>query len=234
MTDRIAYWAVVPAAGAGKRMRADIPKQYLEIHQKSVLAHTIDRLLAHKQIAGVVVAISEDDERWQTLSFSSDKPIITATGGEERHHSVQNALDRLSTIANEQDWALVHDAARPCIRHEDIDQLINELRQHPVGGLLAYPVRDTMKRANESSEVIQTVNRAALWHALTPQMFRIKPLRDALQAVMDNNVPVTDEAAAMEYLGLAPKLVLGHADNIKITTPEDLQLAAFYLGKIAT
>jgi len=232
-TKKHAYWAVVPAAGAGKRMQADIPKQYLEIQQKPILAHTIGGLLAHRRITGVVVAVSVDDERWQHLSFASDKPVIAVAGGTERHFSVKNALDRLSDIASDDDWALVHDAARPCLRHQDIDHLIDEISQHPVGGLLAYPVRDTMKRSDENNTVIQTVEREALWHALTPQMFRINTLREALQMTIDNQVQVTDEAAAMEYMGLVPKLVLGRADNIKITTPEDLSLAAFYLEKIS-
>ncbi|NOZ52883.1 MAG: 2-C-methyl-D-erythritol 4-phosphate cytidylyltransferase [Gammaproteobacteria bacterium] len=213
-------------------MRADIPKQYLKIHHQSILEHAINCLLTHNDIAGVVVAVAENDTMWQNLSFSTHKPVITTMGGRERYHSVKNALDRLSSIANENDWVLVHDAARPCLRHQDIDQLIKVLREHPVGGLLACPVRDTMKRSDENETVIQTVDRATLWHALTPQMFRIKQLRHALQAAIDHQVQVTDEAAAMERLGLQPKLVRGHADNIKVTTPEDLQLAAFYLTRL--
>ena len=140
-----------------------------------------------------------------------------------------NALEALAEQADEQDWVLVHDAARPCLRAEDIDHLISELNDHPVGGLLAVPVRDTMKRADNNGAIQQTVDRKNLWHALTPQMFRLGDLRDALTKAVSDGIEITDEASAMEHIGKQPKLVKGQWSNIKITHPEDLKLAEFYL-----
>jgi 2-C-methyl-D-erythritol 4-phosphate cytidylyltransferase len=140
-----------------------------------------------------------------------------------------NALQELSTHASDEDWVLVHDAARPCVRTEDIARLIAQLTDDPVGGLLAVPVRDTMKRASSNQRVISTETREGLWHALTPQMFRFGKLRHALEQAIEDEALVTDEASAMELAGNEPLLVEGHADNIKVTRPEDLALATFYL-----
>ena len=226
------YWAIVPAAGVGKRMQTQIPKQYLTIHNRTVLEHTLQRLLSHPKIQGVVVALSDDDAYWAQQRMDGAKPVLRASGGAERCQSVKNALDVLLARNYAGQWVLVHDAARPCLRHSDIDALIRELSSHSVGGLLGYPVRDTMKLTDSRNEITATVDRSGLWHALTPQMFRVKELRDAIQQALDRGVIVTDEAAAMEYLGHKPKLVLGQADNIKITRPEDLQLATFYLAQM--
>ena len=232
MSSTISNWAVVPAAGSGSRMAADVPKQHLQIHNKTILQHTVERLITHPRIDGVVVAIAADDERWHELQFKTDKPVIKTLGGEERCHSVKNALYEVSRHGSEQDWVLVHDAARPCLRHEDLDRLIEQLSDHMVGGLLAYPVKDTMKRSDDKQRVIETVDRNQLWHALTPQMFRLHLLRDALNKAIDDGFLVTDEASAVEHAGYQPKLVEGRADNIKITTPEDLSLAEFYLSSL--
>jgi 2-C-methyl-D-erythritol 4-phosphate cytidylyltransferase len=148
-----------------------------------------------------------------------------------------NALELLCDRATENDWVLVHDAARPCLRREDIDRLIETLADDPVGGLLAVPVRDTMKQADSAGRVHRTVARTDLWHAFTPQMFRLGLLRAALRGALDAGELVTDEAAAIERRGLAPRLVEGHGDNLKITRPEDLPLARLYLwlqGRLAT
>lgn len=211
-------------------MQADRPKQYLPLRGGAVIEQTLRRLLAHPRIDGIVVAISSDDGWWPKITIDTDKPLWVATGGDERCHSVINALQALSARADERDWVLVHDAARPCLRSADIDKLIQRCEAHPVGGLLAVPVRDTLKRADAAQAVLETVDRRQLWHAQTPQMFRLGTLRDALQQVLENGDLVTDEAAAMELAGHAPLLVEGHADNIKITHPEDLILAEFYLG----
>ena len=232
MSSTISNWAVVPAAGSGSRMAANVPKQYLKIHDKTILEHTIERLVSHPKITGVVVAISADDQHWDTLKFQTNKPVVKTLGGKERCHSVKNALYEVTRHGTDRDWVLVHDAARPCLRHEDLDKLFAQLSDHMVGGLLAYPVRDTMKRADEKQRVVETVDRDRLWHALTPQMFRLHLLRDALNKAIDEGFLVTDEASAVEHAGYQPKLVEGHADNIKITTPEDLALAAFYLSKL--
>ncbi|MCF6283273.1 MAG: 2-C-methyl-D-erythritol 4-phosphate cytidylyltransferase [Candidatus Polarisedimenticolaceae bacterium] len=223
------YWAVVPAAGVGKRMASAIPKQYLPLAGVLVIEQTLQRLLSHPKIETVFVALSEQDGWWPDTSFADDARVMRVAGGAERCHSVLNALDALSVVAAEEDWVLVHDAARPCLRLTDLDRLINQTSSHAVGGLLGIPVRDTMKRSDRSAQVTGTVPREQLWHAFTPQMFRLGPLRSALKQALDNGELVTDEASAMELAGLRPLMVEGHADNIKITRPEDLALAAFFL-----
>jgi 2-C-methyl-D-erythritol 4-phosphate cytidylyltransferase len=234
MSTENANWAVVPAAGTGSRMSADVPKQYLQIAGKTILEHTIERLITHPNIDGVVVAVSADDTWWDSLKFNTNKPVIKTLGGEQRCHSVKNALYELTRHGNDRDWVLVHDAARPCLRHEDLDTMFAQLSAHMVGGLLAYPVKDTMKRADDKKRVAETIDRTGLWHALTPQMFRLYLLRDALNKAMDDGVLVTDEASAAEYAGYQPKLVEGHADNIKITTPDDIPMAECFLSKLVS
>jgi len=223
------HWAVIPAAGVGKRMRSDTPKQYLPLGDKPVIVHTIERLAAHSKIKGLVVAVSEDDGYWPDLEYTIDKPLWRAPGGVERCHSVLNALHVLSSHADDNDWVLVHDAARPCVRADDISLLIDAIDDDAIGGLLAIPVRDTMKRSTNENTVVDTLDRSCLWHALTPQMFRLGQLRDALAQALENESLVTDESSAMELAQYKPVLVEGHGDNIKITRPEDLMLAEFYL-----
>lgn len=210
-------------------MQADRPKQYLEIEGRSLIEYAITRLMTDPRIEGVVVAISAEDSYWPTLELAVTKPLWVVEGGVERCHSVLNALQELATHAHEDDWVLVHDAARPCVRTEDIARLIEQLADDPVGGLLAIPVRDTMKRATADRRVITTEEREGLWHALTPQMFRYGKLRHALEQALEDEALVTDEASAMELAEYEPLLVEGHADNIKVTRPEDLALATFYL-----
>lgn len=222
-------WAVIPAAGVGSRMAADRPKQYLPLAGRTVIEHSLDRLLNHPKIAGAVVAISPGDEYWAGLNYYHEKPLWLATGGAERSLSVLNALIVLGDHAADGDWVLVHDAARPCLRSEDVDRLLVRCLEHPVGGILAVPVKDTLKKAGPDGEIVDTVDRTALWHAQTPQMFRLGELRTALEQAVAAQVLVTDEASALERLGGKPLLVEGHADNLKITRPEDLALAEFYL-----
>jgi 2-C-methyl-D-erythritol 4-phosphate cytidylyltransferase len=224
------YWAVVPAAGAGRRMAADVPKQYLDIDGKTVLEHSLEALLSSRYISAVVVVIAADDERWPLLqSYYHGRPLTTVTGGTERCHSVLKGLDQLAQTARNEDWVLVHDAARPCLAAADIETLIDSVGDDAVGGLLGVPVADTMKRVDADGLVEQTVARAGLWHALTPQMFRLGLLRTALQQSLAAGRLVTDEAAAMEFAGHRPRMVQGRRDNIKITLPADLALAEFYL-----
>lgn len=228
MTDKV--WAVVPAAGIGKRMQAEIPKQYLPLHGRMVIEHTLSRLLGHVRIAGVMVALAEGDPLWPRVSLPRGTPLYTAPGGAERCESVHNALQRLDQYAAPTDWVMVHDAARPCLRRQDIDALIAGIPPDECGGILALPVRDTMKRAQPgSTRIYQTVAREGLWHALTPQIFRLEDLRQALSNALKIGEFVTDEAQAMELAGGHPLLIEGHADNIKITRPEDLALADLYL-----
>ena len=233
MTPR--HWAVVPAAGVGKRMGSAIPKQYLPLIGRPVIAHALATLLNHPRIAGVVVAIGAEDEWWPTVAaeFAVVKPPRVVTGGAERCHSVLNGLEALREWAAPSDWVLVHDAVRPCLAAGDLDRLLTELVDDPVGGLLAVPVRDTLKQADDAGRVVATVDRSRLWHALTPQMFRLGMLHAALRAALARGLLVTDEAAAMEAAGFAPRLVEGRADNLKITPPEDLALAEFYLTRRA-
>ncbi len=230
MSDKPKFWAVIPAAGVGSRMQADRPKQYLSLHGKTVLGHTLARFLDHPKIEGVVVVLSENDPWWRDLSLHHAK-LYTALGGDERCHSVLNALNSLISQADENDWVLVHDAARPCLRREDLEHLIDVLQSHPVGGLLGLPVADTMKRTDSDNGVVETVSREHLWRALTPQMFRLGELREALEAALHHGQLVTDDASAMELTGKAPKMVEGHGDNIKITRPQDLALAQLYLAQ---
>ena len=231
-TSRKQFWAVIPAAGVGKRMHADRPKQYLQLHGKTVLAHSLDRLLDFPMVNGAIVALDKDDAYWPELNYQHAKPVLLCDGGAERCDSVLNALqaldERLSGSPDEI-WVLVHDAARPCVRSEDLVKLIDSASIDDNGGLLGLPVRDTMKRQSENSRVQTTVERAGLWHALTPQMFKLPLLINALQESFNKKLHVTDDASAMELAGYHPLLVEGHEDNIKITRPFDLSLASLYL-----
>lgn len=223
------YWCVVPAAGVGKRMGGPTPKQYLPLLGKQVAEHTLSTLLRVTLFSGIVVALSEEDPYWSTCDAFKSSRVTRCIGGAERYHSVLNGLAALQHRAQPDDWILVHDVARPCVRVNDIQHLIKRVSTHPVGGLLASPVRDTMKRANPEGEVTETVDRQHLWHALTPQMFRYSVLRNAIENGLAEGLAMTDEASAIEALGLRPLLVEGSADNIKITHPQDLPLAALFL-----
>lgn len=230
MTSSLSCWCVVPAAGAGKRFGAAIPKQYLELQGKTVCEHTLERLLQVSAIRRIVVCLSRDDDRFQTLPLAQHPGILTAHGGAERCHSVLNGLHALQNEASDDDWVLVHDVARPCVRPADIEQLIHQVQRHnAIGGILANPVRDTMKRANPQRHIVETVSREHLWHALTPQMFPLGLLRDALESALADHALVTDEASALERLGHQPLLVEGHPDNLKITHPQDLPLANLFI-----
>lgn len=222
-------WAIVPAAGIGARMLADRPKQYLYLDGKTVIEHTLHRLASHPRIVGVVVAIAEHDPYWQSLDLPLNCPIHVVKGGTERADSVFNALQYLSTLNAKNPWVLVHDAARPCLRHQDINQMLMALMTHSVGGILGVPINDTVKRVDEQSEIADTVCRQGLWRASTPQMFRLQALKSALDNAKQQQLTVTDEASAMELVGLKPMMVEGHSDNIKITVPQDLALASLFL-----
>lgn len=225
------YWAVIPAAGVGSRMQADLPKQYLQLHDKTILGHTLQRFLDEPSIHGIVVVISDGDPYWPAIaqSLSAHKPVLVASGGQERCDSVFNGLQVLADRIGADDWVLVHDAARPCLTRQDIEHLVTELSADGVGGILARQVHDTMKRDNGAGVIAETVERRGLWHALTPQMFRFHVLYQALEQALEDGYHVTDEASAIEHLGLNVRLVEGRPENIKITRPEDLRLAELYL-----
>jgi 2-C-methyl-D-erythritol 4-phosphate cytidylyltransferase len=219
-------WAVVPAAGQGSRFGSTVPKQYASLLGKPVLGWTLQTLVAESSLAGIVVAIARGDRAWPTLDAARDSRISTCAGGDCREQSVANALAALRGRAADTDWVLVHDAARPCLRHDDLQALFETLDDSDaIGGLLAAPVTDTLKRADGEGRVAETVARETLWRALTPQMFRFGLLQRALALCRERNRRVTDEASAIECLGLRPRLVRGHADNIKVTNPEDAALA---------
>jgi len=227
------FWALVPAAGIGSRMGAEIPKQYLRLHGKTILEHTLERLLQIPELAGVLVAINAADTHWPELPLANDARIQVVEGGDERRDSVLNGLRALEPQVDEQDWVLVHDAARPCVRLDNICAMCEQLEGHPVGGILGVPVADTLKRSQQTGdgtfEIEATVDRSALWRAQTPQMFRFGVLYPAIQQALAEGYAITDEASAVEHAGLAPLMVEGRSDNIKITRPEDLVLAEVIL-----
>jgi len=231
MTQALKFWAVVPAAGVGKRMQSDRPKQYLELAGKTVIEQTLTRLLGAEVFSAVAVAVSVEDPYWPELELARDPRIVTAPGGKERADSVLSALKTLHDRADDNDWVLVHDAARPCITSEDIHRLIDTLADDPVGGILALSSHDTLKDVQDNA-VVGTLDRRHIWRALTPQMFRYGMLKAALTEA-EGNPMITDEASALELKGLKPKIVEGRPDNLKITRPEDLALATFYLNQQA-
>ncbi len=220
------YWLVMPAAGIGRRFGADRPKQYAPLGGRTVIEWALAPFLGDPRCAGAVVALAENDPYWAAVAPAT---IRIAAGGPERSHSVRNALSTLADCACPDDWVLVHDAARPCLPRNDLDRLLAELASHSVGGLLATPAADTLKRADATREVQQTVDRAGLWRALTPQMFRYARLCEALDRAHAAGRMPTDEAQAIEWLGDHPKLVEGAAANLKITSAADLAIAAALL-----
>lgn len=205
-------------------MRADRPKQYLRLGGQTILEHTLDCFLDHPQLRALVVCVADDDPYWPDLKCARDVRVHRAAGGLERADSVLSGLLKLSELgAHDVDWVLVHDAARPNLVLEDLNRLLMSLADDPVGGLLAVPARDTLKRAGPDGRVQETVDRSVIWQAFTPQMFRLGSLRAALADALVSGVAVTDEASALEWAGHYPRLVEGRADNLKITRPEDLQ-----------
>jgi 2-C-methyl-D-erythritol 4-phosphate cytidylyltransferase len=219
-----AFWAVIPAAGVGARMAADRPKQYLQLGGLTILEHSLLCFLDHPRLKGLVISLAVDDPYWPTLPCALDSRIQQVAGGKERADSVLNALLHLhASGADDNDWVLVHDAARPNLARSDLDHLLTELAEDPVGGLLAVPAKDTLKRADASGRVAETVDRSFIWQAYTPQMFRLGALHRALADGLVSNVSITDEASAIEWAGHSPRLIEGRADNIKVTRPEDLE-----------
>lgn len=221
------YWAVVPAAGIGRRMGGELPKQYQYICGKTILEHTLDKLLAAPGIGKIVVALGANDAYWPSLPCAQNPRIVSVVGGAERADSVLCALQALAKLAQPSDWVLVHDAARPCVRTADITHLIEQADSS--GAILASPVSDTLKKA-QAGAIQTTVDRSELWAAQTPQMFPLQALREALEQAQAAQASITDEASAMERLGWQPKVVPAARDNIKITQPEDLPLAELILS----
>lgn len=238
-------WCLVPAAGSGSRMGGAgpnaVPKQYLPLCGRPLLAWTLDALLELDPI-GLVLVLAPGDDRAATADWIDPRVERIAAGGADRAASVLAGLRHLGGRAGDDDWVLVHDAARPCIDVGLVRSLLEQVRAHPVGGLLAVPVADTVKQARSGpdegagrrergAEVEQTLDRRHLWLAQTPQVFRFARLSEALEAARDSGRTVTDEAAAIEALGGAPLLVPGSVANLKVTHPEDLPLAEFWLRR---
>jgi len=218
--------AIVPAAGIGRRMGSDIPKQYLHINGQAILGHTLDTLLSHKAVTSVLVATHINDIWFHCLPQANHPKLKCVLGGDERSDSVLACLNEVVSHC----WVLVHDAARPCLTHGDIDKLIASRTRFPQGAILASQVRDTMKRGNPDGTINHTVSRELLWHALTPQFFPAQLLKRHLVEALAAGAVITDEASAMEWAGISPGLVSGRVDNIKVTHPDDLQLAQMFIN----
>jgi 2-C-methyl-D-erythritol 4-phosphate cytidylyltransferase len=225
-----ALWCVVPAAGRGVRAGGDRPKQYQSLAGRPLLDHTLERLAAHPRIAGLVVVIAADDPHFSAVESIGGKPLIAAIGGGERSDSVLAGVLALPASVAPEHFVLVHDAARPCVRADDITRLIDLAGAHE-GGLLGAPLRDTLKRADAGCHSTATEPRESRWRAFTPQMFRRGALARALALAAADGIVVSDEAMAMERTGVMPLLVEGSEDNIKVTTPADFALAEFLLGR---
>jgi 2-C-methyl-D-erythritol 4-phosphate cytidylyltransferase len=220
------YFAVVPAAGIGQRMGSQVPKQYLKIGEQTLLEHTLNRLITHPRIQGIILALHPEDSHFEQLPISNAPWIQLVQGGDQRADSVLAGLTQIPKTS----WVLVHDAVRPNIKHQDLDKLLSLANTDCQGGLLACRVKDTMKRTqNNSLLVSHTESRDDLWHALTPQFFPTQLLYQALLDAKQHHHPLTDEASAMELAGYHVAIVESCASNIKVTTPEDLPLIQFYL-----
>jgi 2-C-methyl-D-erythritol 4-phosphate cytidylyltransferase len=228
----VRYFLVIPAAGSGRRFAASVPKQYAALGSATVIEHALAPFESDPDCTGIVVVVAADDNLWPAIAARRTRLIETAPGGSERVHSVRAGLRVLAQHAREDDWVMVHDAARPCFAASDLALLKRELAAHEVGGLLAVPLADTLKRAANAANpaaVDSTVDRAGLWRAATPQVFRLGHLSRALDAALAGNRIPTDEAQAIEWAGFRPRLVAGRPDNIKVTTGEDLKLATAIL-----
>ncbi|MDH3761330.1 MAG: 2-C-methyl-D-erythritol 4-phosphate cytidylyltransferase [Gammaproteobacteria bacterium] len=225
MRAEVPVWAVIPAAGSGSRMQQARPKQYLEFHGKTIIEHCLDRLLSHAEIDGAVIVLQPGDHFWEDLGYLSNKPVFITDGGAERQHSVYSGLTTLQYRCGNDAIALVHDAVRPLVSHDDLDRVIATARAHTAGAILAIPLNDTLKRQTDDMQIADTIARQGLWRALTPQVFHLQVLLNALKRVNDEGIAVTDDAQAVELAGYSPALVAGNADNLKITTPGDMALA---------
>lgn len=228
-------WAIIPAAGSGNRFSKTQLKQYQTIQDKTVLEHTIQRI-TDLPLYAYVLAIAQDDDVAQTLNFNQSDKALFCIGGKERVDSVLNALIFLSDRADPNDLVFVHDAARPCVSTENLHALVHTAITQNCSAILATPVRDTLKRVSQNTvlesanNIEKTVNREYLWQAQTPQISTIRLLKSAIEIALKDHITITDEASALEYVGETVKVVVGRSDNIKITYPEDLDLARLILA----
>ena len=224
------YFLVVPASGIGQRMNSTIPKQYIILEKGlTILDQCLNTILSNDLISGFIVALDKKDSHFKSSDFAKDPKLISiTTGGKERFHSVLNALNALDQTAKPNDWVLVHDAVRPCIRKEDINKLIEEVADDKVGGILANRIVDTVKQKNNGG-LVSTIDRQKLYIAQTPQMFRYAILKDSIEKAIESNMHITDESEALESQNYSIRIVEGSSSNIKITTQEDIHLANYFL-----
>lgn len=222
-------WLILPAGGAGRRCGGDCPKQYLEIRGKTVLEHTLERICRCREISGIVLGISPEDRYWPAIRYRNDRLIQVTDAGPQRRDTVLAALDYLFAAASPEDWVMVHDAARPCITPGDVRKLMTAMGNCRDGAVLAKPVADTLKQVDENGRILMTPDRSRYWRAMTPQLFSLGLLHQAMTRAAARGQVVTDESAAMELAGFRPAIVVGRSDNIKITWPGDLAMAEFLL-----
>ena len=224
-------FVVIPAAGVGRRMGSSMPKQYLELTESgpTVLTKSIQVIFQSVRVEKAIIAVASDDELHRSSIASFENSCRVVRGGELRMESVSNCLDTLVDEANERDWVMIHDAARPCVRKEDIKKLLSCRSSSSAGSILALPVTDTLKLC-EGGTIRGTLDRQKIWKALTPQIFKFNIIKEALDKAKNEGKSFTDEAQAVEHLGEKVEIVLGHTDNIKITFEEDLQLARYFLS----
>ncbi|WP_018625521.1 2-C-methyl-D-erythritol 4-phosphate cytidylyltransferase [Kangiella aquimarina] len=223
-------WALIPAAGIGTRMKSELPKQYLEIDGKTILEHSLSKFLEHPSIDKVVVALHPNDNHWAKIKIANHSKIITVEGGATRAESVLNGLKAIQQQHQQDDWVMVHDAARPCLDAGSIDALIQAGKESKHGAILAIPSVDTVKLANANQTIDKTLNREQIWLAQTPQYFPVQILADAIETGLEQGLAITDEASAIEAQGMHPALVIGTRKNIKVTQPEDMMLASVWLA----
>lgn len=223
-------WAVIPVAGSGSRFSSQQLKQYMLIDDKTVLEHTLNAI-TQLPLSAYVLAKSAHDQQLEQLNLPSAQLARYCLGGAERVHSVLNGLYYLKQQcqADDNDWVMVHDAARPCIKKQQLFALYQQAVKTGKSAILAIPVRDTLKKSDTSQKIVQTVNREQMWQAQTPQIARLGVLIAAIEQALANDIAITDEASALEYIGEEVHLVVGRADNLKITYPEDLELARLIL-----
>ena len=225
-------WAVVPAAGSGRRMAAEVPKQYLKLNGVPILEHTLRALLACPDIRGVMVVLDPSDRRADAIPSLSDPRVLTAAGGAERADSVLAGLQAVSLEASAQDWVLVHDAARPCVSVALLQSLITACVSENVGAVMAQASVDTLKRISDDNRVVETLDRKAIWRAQTPQMFKLGELSAALSEALAHDIAITDESMAMERAGYPVSILEGPSTNIKVTLPADLEFAEIILRRL--
>jgi 2-C-methyl-D-erythritol 4-phosphate cytidylyltransferase len=226
-------WAVVPAAGSGRRMAAEVPKQYLLVNGVPILEQTLRALLACPDLRGLVVVLDPSDRRADTIESLSDPRVFTAAGGIERADSVLSGLKAVAPYAGADDWVLVHDAARPCVSVPVLRELIKHTLKGGIGTVLAQASTDTLKRISSSNRVKESVDRRVIWRAQTPQMFRLSELETALSSALTDQLPITDESMAMELAGFPVSILEGPSTNIKVTLPVDLEFAEIILRRMA-